>query len=231
VARAHRLPAIRAYQCWGGLRAASAMHQGKRRPLVAAQPSIPPSQHRDHHRIKVHPLFCQPVFDAGVVAFALGTFEDSVADERPQARGKDVARDSGVALELVETAMSHEGLAQNKHRPPLADNGERARHGTIGLTDRTPSHRSSRLPRPCSRHMPDVPTVRCAATVYRLILKPSAPDRRIWATGPFWGPLNPASEARLSFILRPATPQVVPSRESGCKTQLLARQPHAARGI
>src|SRR5579885_242370 len=139
--------ATRAHKGGHRLGAASAMHQRERGPFFAAQPGVAPSHHREHHRIQVHPLFGQAVFDPGVFVLAFGAFENLVGHQGAQPGGEDIASNPGITLELIEAVASQKRLPQDQHRPSLADYGQRSRNRTIRFTGRTPSHRSCTLPR------------------------------------------------------------------------------------
>src|SRR5271170_2848824 len=104
-----------------GLGAAGAMDEGHRRAGLVAQPGVAPSHHRDEDRVEFEAFARQAILDAARVAFAAGAIENAVAHEIAQARAEDVARDAGGILKLVKAMAAEKGLAQDEHRPSLAD--------------------------------------------------------------------------------------------------------------
>src|SRR5271170_1135203 len=164
LARSEVISAMRADHFGRGLGAADAMYQRHRRPRLVAEPRVAPSHHRHQHGIEIDSLARQAILDAAAVAFTARAIEDSVAHQVAQSRAQDVARDSRALLKLVEAMVSEKRLPQYQHRPALADHRQRARHRTIHVLDRIPSHgRLSLLPRNFTRH--EVPQLRSSREI------------------------------------------------------------------
>lgn len=139
-ARVDPTSAIRAYKRWMHPVAALAMDQFDWRTAFRRHPPIAPAEHRNQDRIEIETLAGKPVLDVIAGRHLLDTFEDSVTDQRSEPRAQDIARNSDLRLEFVETAPAKKRLAQDKHRPSLAYHRKRPRNRAIRLADRFPAH-------------------------------------------------------------------------------------------
>ena len=131
VARAERLAAVLADAPLVQQAAAVAVAQHDWGTRGGGRVAIAPAQELDDHRPQVEALLGEAVLVA-LGALLVGDLpQDALRDEPLQARGEHVARDAEVALDRVEAAHAEEDVAQDEHRPALADELERARDRAV----------------------------------------------------------------------------------------------------
>jgi hypothetical protein len=90
---------------------------------------VAPEHQLGDYAPEVAALLRQDVFVA-LGALLIGpAFEDAFVDEALESIGENLLRHAQTALELVETRLAPEGVANDEHRPALPDDLERAGHG------------------------------------------------------------------------------------------------------
>ena len=102
------------------------MHDQHGRPAVGAGVAVAPLHQRDERRPQVGALLGQAVLVALGALLVAALLEDALVNEAGQAVGEHVARDSQVALEVLEAAHPQKGVADDEHGPAVADRLERA---------------------------------------------------------------------------------------------------------
>src|SRR3954469_8156237 len=95
---------------------------------AVAEMLVAPLRERDEHREEVPALGGEPVLVAPPLTrlLVLAGLEDAPADEVPQPVGEDALGQSDVPAEVVEPAHPVGGVADDQHRPLLADHGQGA---------------------------------------------------------------------------------------------------------
>jgi hypothetical protein len=84
-------------------------------------PAIAPAPHRHQDIEKVLPFGSEDVLESRRTLLVLPGGKDVVFAEEGQPLTEDVPSDSEILLELVESAHSHEGVAQDQDGPAVAD--------------------------------------------------------------------------------------------------------------
>ena len=77
--------------------------------------------------VEVKPLVGEVVLVAAGALLTGEPFEDALVDEVVEARGEDVRRRADATFEVLEASGAVERLTDDEARPPVPDDGERAR--------------------------------------------------------------------------------------------------------
>lgn len=80
---------------------AAEMFQAYRRSAIR-QPSIPPRQHRQWHRVEVEAFLREEIFMAGWAQLVGALLKDAMVDEALEALAKDIGRYAELLLEIVK---------------------------------------------------------------------------------------------------------------------------------
>src|SRR5262245_30850466 len=124
-ARHQRLAAVRADE-QRRIRAAARVRERRRRGAGPLDVAVAPLAERGDDRVQVRARLGQVVLEARRVLLVLPPLEDALLDQLLDARGEDVARGAGLALDLVEPVRAEEGLADHEQRPAIADDVQRS---------------------------------------------------------------------------------------------------------
>src|SRR5215469_14485942 len=97
------------------------MDQFDWRTCLSSHPAVAALHHHDNQRIKIHALFGQPILEPGWPFFIGDAAQDSVADKLVQSIGEAMRRQAQVVLNTLESADAEEDVADDEHRPAIAD--------------------------------------------------------------------------------------------------------------
>jgi len=132
ISRVQSFAAVAAHKSGDGLVLAVGVHQIERR-TVGGGVRIAPLAHGVEHRPQVATLGTQGVVVTYRVLAIGGSFQDTSIHETLEALLEHVSRDAQPALKRVESLHTEERVTHDQHRPPLADDFEALRHGTVHI--------------------------------------------------------------------------------------------------
>ena len=106
----------------------------------AVDPLVAPLAKRGDHGPQGAAFVGEQVVVAAPGLVVRTTFEDPCRDEGVESVAEDVARDPQALDEVVESADSEEGVAQDQQGPPLADQFEGLGDGALHVGERCLPH-------------------------------------------------------------------------------------------
>jgi predicted MFS family arabinose efflux permease len=97
--------------------------------------TLAPLPQRDDHWKEIGAFSRQLVVFVGAPVGRRPHRENPESDERAQPRGEDSLGDAKAALKFAETARPIQGVTHDQQGPPVADDVQRASHGTFGIAE------------------------------------------------------------------------------------------------
>ncbi|KOS99223.1 hypothetical protein DM49_4178 [Burkholderia mallei] len=119
---------------------ASAVAQHDGRAVAVVLPAVSPRGKREQYRIQIQAFLRQAIFEARRPVLIRALREDAFVDEPREPLREHVTGESQLRLERFEAAMAEKCVAQDQHRPAVAEHGERASDRTRHRADVVPFH-------------------------------------------------------------------------------------------
>jgi len=88
---------------------------------ASSHPAVAPGRHRGDQRIEVKSFFREAILESTGVLFVRSTVKNSAAHQLSQAVRQAMRRQPQILLNRVEPADAEEHIAEDQHRPPVAD--------------------------------------------------------------------------------------------------------------
>jgi hypothetical protein len=97
------------------------MHQFDRRACVTCHPAVAPRDHRDEKRVEVNALLRKPILESARPLLVFNPAQDAIAHQLAKPIGQTMRRHAEIVAQGIEPPDSEEGVADNEHRPSIAD--------------------------------------------------------------------------------------------------------------